>query len=308
MPGSRFDPDSPSFFMAVLPLATMLVLMPTIEEARAGELAVRRPVFIPTQTLNRNYKYWALTDDSLREGRWWTLIGYMFLHKDLEHLKGNLLTICLCSRGVFRNLGVWGFYAVFFSCGAAAGANRWGLVSQIEAQLLGNVPSLPSSLKAWLPDTLQNATRSLMKHGAHLTAPAISANCYCFGASGAGCGLMGFNLGVWLLQGCGSLRNIAHGMLSWHDAHELLTMADCVRFAISEWRLYRGEQGITGIAHASHLTGLLAGVAFAAAHRFWHHIVLVRAWRRGIARGNNLPGAPENIVVAGTAGGNALLR
>lgn len=64
----------------------------------------------------------ALSMDSLLRGEWWTVLTYMFTHKDTVHLLTNLLLLVMAGRAVERHVGGRHLLYIFlFSAWAGAG-------------------------------------------------------------------------------------------------------------------------------------------------------------------------------------------
>lgn len=246
----------------MIPLLGTLMAIPTREEARARELQIPRPVLIEPGELWSRFPELTLTENGLREGKWWTLLSHMFIHENPNHLCHNLMTILISGRAVCHGLGPAGFYCVFFATGAIAGANRRGRLSQVEAQLEGQL-SMPRSISEWMPETVQSLVDRGSAFVARSSAGMVNELHQHIGASSGACGLMGFGMGLLArdLLGAGEVEAVRGSGLG--RLFSLLRIADCLVFAMKEWQDYRGCNGLTGIAHSAHLTGLVSGLALA---------------------------------------------
>lgn len=279
------DPGFWSYLTAVLPLVAALLALPTLTEAQQGELVWPRPVLLEPRELWRRHRELALTEASLREGRWWTLLSSMFLHQDEAHLTGNVASLLASGPDVHRHVGSAGLYVVFFMTGAIAGANRWGRLRQLEAQLVGSCPRVPPSISAWMPERLRSAVDAGIAKVAKSSAPllaeyAADIGAY-IGASGGVCGVRGFSLGLALERlfdaaGAGLQQSATTDLSlqrSTSDLFAALLALDCAHFVAREWRLLTGQEGLTGVGHAGHLTGFAAGMGLLAALRLAQRLV-----------------------------------
>lgn len=238
--------------------------------------------------LGRNYKSLVLTDRGLREGHWWIVLTNLFLHQDFEHLFSNAHTLVLNGFSAFEELGPQGFYAVFFASGAASALNAWGRAKQTQAQLEGTIPRAPEHIgPVPVPEGARAMWDSLRQGTARHAAPALQRRTEAFGASGAVCGLLGYGAGAallriggWAAPPAAGARHVpleerlaGGGPRSLGGWMALLNLAQSGNFLLNEWRSARGEEGFTGIDHAGHLTGFVAGVAFSllAAGARWLH-------------------------------------
>mmetsp|Transcript_43686 Transcript_43686/g.120939 ORF Transcript_43686/g.120939 Transcript_43686/m.120939 type:complete len:307 (-) Transcript_43686:145-1065(-) len=253
------DPGLKDYVLALVPLVLALLAVPTLEEAKRGELLWPRPVVLEPGEVWRAQRQMSLTDAGLRQGRWWTLVSYMFLHQDEAHLIGNLMTLGASGREVYRAVGGLGLYGVFLLTGVAAGANRWGRIHQMEAQLVGSTPQIPKSLDDWLPDRLRSAVGEGIARIAKSSAPIVSELAADLGASGGACGVMGFSFGLAIE--C-LVLGLTHGSKRTpiNNGFACLVLLDSGRFLAMEWKQLCGEDGLTGVGHAAHLTGFAAGL------------------------------------------------
>ena len=179
---------------------------------------------------------------------------------------------------VHRDAGAAGLAGVLLAAGALAGLNSWGRARQAEAQLTGEIPRAPDSL----PEAARGAWDSLRRGAAKCVAPTVVAKTESFGASGAVSGLVGYGvaLAAWQLWSWArrarlrsqeELQDLTlQGALEsgWQARATLgnaLSVVQCGHFVFSEWRAASGDEGLTGVDHAGHLTGFVVGVAVAAA-------------------------------------------
>jgi len=283
-----------AYFQALLPLVVGMLVFPTLDEAQQGDLAWPRPVLIEPTDLRQRYRELALTEAGLREGRWWNLVTYMFLHRDPAHLWQNLCSIAASGLAVHRNFGTVGLYAVFFVSGGAAGLNRRGRLWQVQAQIAGSKPRLPESIGDWVPEGLQSMVQAgidkVADGVAKSSAPILTEMSSEMGASGGACGVMGCSLGLALesLFGVVStslrLRNAAASAppsgCGTDGLVATLVVLDCAVFLEREWKLFSGQDGLTGIAHAGHLTGFMVGAGLLAVVRLSQWLATEAAHRR----------------------------
>lgn len=246
------------YLAAVAPLAVALCSIPTVDEAMTGMMRWPRPLMLTSQELSNL----ALSEASLRDGRWWTGISYVFVHQGVDHLWSNLGTILLAGSAVFRNVGVPGLYGVFLVSGVVAGANHWGRARQIEAQMTQSIPRVPEHVGPIpVPELARDLWDAVRHDTVSLTAPVISRRTQYIGASGAACGLMGYAC-VSTLQRLWRYFT-ADEEMSTSAVSELLSialgLAQCGNFLVSECRKVNGEEGMTRVDHSGHLTGFVVG-------------------------------------------------
>lgn len=263
------------YAQAVAPLVVVLVGLPTLEEVAAGELlppGERRPVFVEPLVFAKHVKQLVLTERNLDMQMWSSLFTHILVHADFRHLAGNIETLVLNGVSAYFELGVLGFYAVFFCCGAASGLNRRGRELQTQAQLEGSIPCLPESIgPLTVPEGAREHWEWLRQRTAQKAAPVLHKRVEAFGASGATSGLMGYGFGAAVLNIFaavqapeGARAEIRAGLDS---SLTLLNLLQSGRFLFNEWRLAAGDEGLTWIDHSAHLTGFAAGAGLALAAR-----------------------------------------
>lgn len=298
------DMDLQGYLAAFAPLAAAMLAVPTLEEARQGFLSWPRPVLLEPAELRRSHHHLSLTEASLREGRWWTLVSYMFLHQDEGHMAGNLLSVFASGRDVYRTAGTLGLYTVFLVSGAAAGANRWGRLRQLEAQLAGAAPRLPKSISDWVPEGVQSWVDIGIARVAKSSAPLLTELSSDLGASGGACGVMGFSLGLalerlldsWGFWPRGGSATAPTGQRTGGSLFAVLVALDCTHFLVREWRLCCGSDGLTGVGHACHLTGFATGLGLLVA---WRLLAGLRNGPPPLASGGQRLGGRRHVDATG---------
>jgi len=297
---SHFLERELEYIFALTPLAATMCAIPTMAETDAGQAIWDRPLIMHPLEFARHCQDLVLTEAALRSGRWWTLVSYMFVHQDLDHLFGNLRTLAVSGLAVHQDVGTSGMYLVLLVSGLAAGLNRPGRAFQAEAQLKSSIPRVPASVMSLpVPECARELWDSVREKAAQVTAPVINERVKAFGASGATAGLMGYGLGLVverLWRGLVArqqqqsvdpvevedafVRTRDGGLASrWPDDENrryrchgfgssdialltgLLNVAQCGAFLMREWRCARGDESWTGVDHVGHLTGFAAGVA-----------------------------------------------
>lgn len=267
--------DHFEYIFAVSPLLLTLFAVPTVEEAISGSLTLERPVLCGSAAVAANYKDLVLTEAGLQDGRWWTLVTHMFLHKDVDHLLANLRALLINGYSTFRDSGSLGLYGVFFCAGAVSGLNRRGRLFQATAQLEASIPRAPERLGPLkVPEKARDAWDSLRQGTARRAAPIIHANSQSFGASGGAAGLLGYGVGTAVLKlgfRAADWRRSERDVLI-SDVNALMTLVSivqCGSFLIEEWRAAVGEKGFTSVDHAGHLTGFATGILLATMVEFF---------------------------------------
>jgi len=268
------------YIFALAPLAAAICSVPTMAEVTRGCAIWERPLIMHPLEFARHCHDLVLSEAALRNGRWWTLISYMFVHQDLDHLFGNLQTLAVSGLAVHRDAGTSGMYLVFLLSGLAAGANRRGRAIQAEAQLKSSIPRVPESvMSVTVPESARQVWDKFREKAAQVTAPVINKRMEAFGASGAAAGLMGYGLGLvverlWRhvvsrqprlvdgrLESRENDRRLSDNSGDLAVLTGLVNVAQCGTFLMREWRSAKGDECWTGIDHVGHLTGFAAGVA-----------------------------------------------
>eukprot|EP00927_Polykrikos_kofoidii_P071852 TRINITY_DN68050_c0_g1_i1.p1 TRINITY_DN68050_c0_g1~~TRINITY_DN68050_c0_g1_i1.p1 ORF type:complete len:361 (-),score=47.54 TRINITY_DN68050_c0_g1_i1:9-1025(-) len=281
------DPTAQGYALSIAPLAILMTAVPTLDEAARGELLWPRAVIVEPRELHGAHRRWGITEASLREGRWWTLVTYMFLHSDADHLLNNLASILVSGRGVYGSVGAAGLYTVFLAAGAAAGANRRGRLQQVEAQIAGEAKAVPEFLSSWgMPSKVCDLVDAGIRGAAKSTAPVFNNMSVDLGASGGASGLMGFCCGLTLerlIRVVDEWRRYRNDATFWNSSNDivaLLVTLDSCRMLTQDWHKARGRDGVTGVDHSGHLTGFVTGLGLLVALRAasWVGSAAVRRW------------------------------
>eukprot|EP00930_Biecheleria_cincta_P097059 TRINITY_DN88794_c0_g1_i1.p1 TRINITY_DN88794_c0_g1~~TRINITY_DN88794_c0_g1_i1.p1 ORF type:complete len:305 (-),score=24.75 TRINITY_DN88794_c0_g1_i1:172-1086(-) len=274
--------DTLEYLVSLAPLLALLSSIPTVEEACIGSLKWARPVLVQPSELLAHYHEVVLSKKSLQQHKWWTLLTYMFIHKDLDHLLSNLRSLLTNGWITFHGLGPLGTHAVFLASGALAGLNNWGRSLQAKSQIESSIPRAPERIGPMsVPEGARKWWDSVRQGTAKHAAPIVNARTEALGASGGVCGLMGYGLGATVCQliQWSFLQRDTDGARRDRDRmptiERLSLNADllvsvhnaiqCGCFLVEEWRSARGESGLTGVDHSGHLTGFVAGAALAIA-------------------------------------------
>jgi membrane associated rhomboid family serine protease len=72
--------------------------VPPLSSIQANGLVAREPWHLPLDA-NALVDHFVYSEEALKAGRWWTSFTYMFTHRDLEHMKGNLLSLSSIGYG-----------------------------------------------------------------------------------------------------------------------------------------------------------------------------------------------------------------
>lgn len=277
------------YLLSALPLVFMLSVFPTINEAWTGQLEWQRPLLIAPHEMARMIPDLALSESALRSGRWWTLLTHLCIHRDMDHLWGNLRCLAVNGYTVYRDWGALGMNGVFLLGGVFAGANGRGRAVQLETHLEARIPKAPEQLgPVQVPESARSLWDSVRKATARRAAPVVHTRVEACGASSAISSLMGYGFGVslselWLLA---QRRDT-----SWDSAltnspflfASFFNLWKSFFFLHSEWRSMHGAEGYTGVDHSGHLTGFITGtflyVGKHAATWVW------RKWNRPPPRG-----------------------
>lgn len=66
-------------------------------------------------------KDFLLSESSMKEGRWWTIITHTFYHKDIGHLFGNMLGVFYFGMSIVQAYGAFAFVVIWVGAGITGG-------------------------------------------------------------------------------------------------------------------------------------------------------------------------------------------
>lgn len=91
--------------------------------ATLGILAVNLLVFLLTESNLINIDEWAMNPVVCwKMGHWWTLLTYMYIHVDFNHIFFNMLGLVFVGLAVEERMGSWEFLLFYHLTGFLAGA------------------------------------------------------------------------------------------------------------------------------------------------------------------------------------------
>jgi membrane associated rhomboid family serine protease len=82
-------------------------------------------------------QHWGLIPADLPDGRWDRLVTHQFLHGDLWHLVGNLLTLWVFLPSVEGGLGSFRFFFLYLLSGIAGGLAHWAVMPHEFTPMIG---------------------------------------------------------------------------------------------------------------------------------------------------------------------------
>jgi membrane associated rhomboid family serine protease len=247
------------YLMSLGPLVLGIVGVPTVREASRGQLELDRPLCISIRDFMASYYDLVFSEEGLRAGKWWTLLSHIFVHQDVAHLQSNLASLLISGLGVHNSFGPAGLYGVFFLSGAAAACNRWGKAYQTESQL-GSQLRVPQKILGVIsvPEKVQGFVNSkIVDPSINKVSQPLARRATFLGSSAAVSGLAGCGV-------CATVEDLVvcarAGRMPVASLSALAGALQQGKFLSDEWHRLRGADGITGIDHAGHLTGFVAGV------------------------------------------------
>src|SRR6185503_19450845 len=80
---------------------------------------------------------WGLVPFDLPDGRWERLITYQFLHADIWHLAGNLLTLWVFLASLEAGLGGFRFLCLYLLSGIVGGLAHWAMLPNDATPMIG---------------------------------------------------------------------------------------------------------------------------------------------------------------------------
>eukprot|EP00668_Euglena_longa_P015969 GGOE01020159.1.p1 GENE.GGOE01020159.1~~GGOE01020159.1.p1 ORF type:complete len:245 (-),score=44.70 GGOE01020159.1:129-863(-) len=164
-----------SYAWAVSPLVVASTLVPTLTRGRKMRHLQRRLLL----------KHFAYSDHNVKEGRWWTLLLYMFLHYDPEHLCANMISLIFVSFPVHGVFGTLALYSIYFGGGMLAVLDRRSRMHELSRFLAGRV-EVDESL-----GPVASSLNQLTQHCSDLMAPRLVTKQYLVGASAGVCSVSG---------------------------------------------------------------------------------------------------------------------
>lgn len=193
-----------------------------------------------------------------KEGKWWTPLTTMLVHWDGDHLRNNLQAMVFAGWPVFRSFGAFPVFASFFGGGVFAAFDPLNLRTlQLERNFAASW-QIPDSLP--FSDWVNGKTERMAKW----TVSSFLQEHRQYVGSSAG------NFALFGMQSCLAIEQITAIVRSGRFEYaEMADIWNCVSFLINASGIAQrelasitsGGQGIVTTDHASHLSGLLFGVA-----------------------------------------------
>jgi len=251
--------DFEKVFIGLGSVAIPMICVPTLAEM-SGLEPKRSTTWSLTPELVR--RHLTFSNANIRQGRWYTRFTFAFVHKNVQHLVGNLSMFLPSGVSVIRAFGVLGFYFIFFGGCAASTMNVGGIrAKQSENALKSSFRVSSSSSESGVLGRALDSINDGLNAGAKLLAPTVSNLMVNVGASGGCCALLGVDicLTAEALLNMPSRRfdkrrrtdDIALGLVSLYFSATLIA---------EEIRIFTTSGSRDGIDHLGHILGIGFGV------------------------------------------------
>lgn len=282
------------FVWEFYPVFALHALVPTLASAEGLErplalgwyplrLAVSLPLDLPTLE-----KHFMFSWPALREGRWWTSVTHMLLHRDTRHALSNLESALAAGPAVTDTIGVPGAVLCYFFSGVAAALDPFGFGTlQFERIFAFKRIGLAERARRFSRENLSFELAKVVDRAADavnevwksVSIPSVAQmaqdNARSFGASG---GISAFAA----IDACASAVELLDGRR--RDPLSIISagmhVMSSVRYFAREWHLIETGE-CDQIGHGAHLTGATVGVATYLAFRFWRRTGKHAQWRGG---------------------------
>lgn len=184
-------------------------------------------------------------------------LTYMFYHRDVEHLMGNLLNLMSSGSPVYCKFGAEGLYAIFFGSGVFAALDHQKKDQQTSMWIMDHFRNpFPSSWTQLSTLFDQGSSRF-----SSFVAPYVSPFMYYTGCSAGNYGVMAASMCVSVEV---FLRTLYRIIFKGESASILLSVATfngvaCASQCYQEYsRFQRG--GSSGVDRAGHVSGIVFGL------------------------------------------------
>lgn len=279
--------DIIDYILAIFPIAVAHVFVPplsifeVVHDAPPEAIqAFLRSLYrlAPSFFFNKNFIYSCLLDANHNGEIHHTMLTHMFVHRNYEHLFGNLSWTLILGYPVFRRFGTLPMYLTYLAGGAFATLPLDKLYRQFDKSSSRQIGT--KGVWSMLGDALKPAANYVKKVTESL---GLSWKVLSCGSSGAVCTLLGCNCGYILHDLYWDLSKLMNGRGRKNDQvplamsvlfkfWQLYTMADFVQCELlgmqdvkaerSDWLRWLAPRD--SINHEAHLQGFGFGVALTA--------------------------------------------